>query len=124
VEKPMKKFFTLLTFIFSLCIFLVQNSYAYNKLEFILDNKTENIKIYPNPIVDDALIKISPDIDLVENKVSVVFYNLLGKEIYKIYQVKEYEIKLSKEVFRSNGVYFYQLKLDDRIQNTGKLIIK
>jgi hypothetical protein len=124
VEKPMKKIFTLLTFIFSLSIFLVQNSYAYNKLEFILDNKTENIKIYPNPIVDDALIKISPDIDLVENKVSVVFYNLLGKEIYKISQVKEYEIKLSKEVFRSNGVYFYQLKLDDRIQNTGKLIIK
>lgn len=120
----MKKIFTLFTFIFSLSIFLVQNSYAYNKLEFILDNKTENIRIYPNPIVDDALIKISSDIDLVENKVSVVFYNLLGKEIYKISQVKEYEIKLSKEVFKSNGVYFFQLKLDDRIQNTGKLIIK
>lgn len=120
----MNKNFTFLILSFIFLSLFAQQTLANTKFEYTTDNKSENIKVYPNPLVDIATIKISADIDLSENKVSIVFYNLLGKEVYKIAQVKEYDIKISKDNFKFNGVYFYQLKIDERVQNTGKLIVK
>ncbi|QQR99208.1 MAG: T9SS type A sorting domain-containing protein [Sphingobacteriales bacterium] len=120
----MSRKFTFQSLVLILLMFVAQNIHANNRLESFLDSKTESIKVYPNPLVDDAIIKINEDIDLSNSKVSVVFYNLLGKEVYKINTVKEYEVKISKDSFKYTGVYFYQLKIDERIQSTGKLIVK
>lgn len=118
----MRRIFTLLL----LLLFLLPISeriQAGSSLE-ILETKSELIKIYPNPIITDAQVRINPDINLETSKVSIVFYNLIGKEIFKIAQVKEYEILINKDSFKSNGVFFYQLKDEASVLATGRLIVK
>ncbi len=82
------------------------------------------IKFYPNPMVSDATIKISEDVDLEKNKVSIVFYNIVGSEVYRVNQIKDYEQKITKENFKNAGIYFYQLKIDEKIITTGRVTVK
>lgn len=119
----MSKIITYTTFFLSIMIFPTKSSLAKNSLELIETN-TENIKIYPNPIVDAAFIEINAAIDLNSKRVTIVFYNLLGKEVYRINQVKDHQIKISKDTFKTSGVYLYQLKIDEQLINTGKIIVK
>ncbi len=84
----------------------------------------ELIKFYPNPMVTDANIKISEDIDLNTSKVTLVFYNIVGSEVYRINQVKDYEQKITRDAFKNSGIYFYQLKVDDKVTTTGRITVK
>lgn len=120
----MRQLFTCLFFIIASNLFLSQNLYANSRFEYISDNRIESVKIFPNPIVDNAVLQISRDINLNESRVSVTFYNIVGKEIFKIAQVKDYEIVITKDNFKSSGMYFYQLRIDEKIQSTGKAIVK
>ncbi|MCZ2393904.1 MAG: T9SS type A sorting domain-containing protein [Chitinophagales bacterium] len=81
------------------------------------------IKVYPNPISTEAIIKLSDAIDKDNHKVSVTFYNVVGKEILKISNIKESEIRFNRENFVS-GMYIYQLRIDDRTQYTGRITVK
>ena len=82
------------------------------------------IKFYPNPMITDANIKISEEVDLERSKVSVIFYNIVGSEVYKINQVKEYDLKIYREIFKNAGIYFYQLKVDESVMSTGRITVK
>lgn len=82
------------------------------------------IKFYPNPMLTDANIQISEDIDLERSKVAVVFYNIVGSEVFRINQVKEYEQKITRDIFKNSGIYFYQLKVDDKVTTTGRITVK
>jgi hypothetical protein len=82
------------------------------------------VKFYPNPMTTDATVKISEDIDLDKNKVSIVFYNIVGSEVYRVNQIKDYEQKITKENFKNAGIYFYQLKIDEKIITTGRVTVK
>jgi hypothetical protein len=84
----------------------------------------ELIKFYPNPMLTDANIVISEDIDLEKSKVTVVFYNIVGSEVYRINQVKDYEQKITRDAFKNSGIYFYQLKVDDKVTTTGRITVK
>ncbi|MCB0509086.1 MAG: T9SS type A sorting domain-containing protein [Chitinophagales bacterium] len=84
----------------------------------------EIIKLYPNPMITDATIKISEDINLDNQKVSIVFYNMVGSEVYKVSQIKNYEQKITKESFKNSGIYFYQLIVDNKIASTGRITVK
>ena len=75
-------------------------------------------------MVSDASIKISSDIDMERSKVSIVFYNIIGSEVYKIAQVKDYDLKINKDVFKNSGIYFYQLKVDESVMSTGRITVK
>ena len=117
----MKKLFTFLFIFISFNIFVSQNTFASSL--FVADLK-ESISIYPNPIATNATIKISNEINLQESNVNVVFYNIVEKEIFKISQIKNYEINISRDNFKTSGLYFYQLNIDEKLQSTGKVIVK
>jgi len=124
----MRRTFTLLFLLFASISFLPNLSTAKNSLlEASVDARygdKDLIKFYPNPMVSDATIKVSDDLDLEHTKVSIVFYNIVGSEVYKINQVKEYEEKINRDVFKNAGIYFYQLKSDDKVITTGRITVK
>jgi hypothetical protein len=121
--------FTSIILLFALSIFLPKFSVAKNS--FLEASYTdarygdkELIKFYPNPLITDATIKVSDDIDLEHTKITIVFYNIVGSEVYRITQMKEYEEKISRDVFKNAGMYFYQLKADDKVISTGRITVK
>ncbi len=123
----MRKTFTLLLLLFTTIYISPQLSRA---SVFELNN-TDNrfgdkevIKLYPNPMTSEANIKISEEVDLQFSKVSVVFYNIVGSEVFKISQVKDYEQKITRDIFKSSGIYFFQLKVDEKVISTGRITVK
>ena len=128
VNKLMIKTITYLLLLSASIIFLPKLSQAKSSLEVcVTDAKyvdKDLIRFYPNPMVSDATIKISDDIDLEHTKMSIVFYNIVGSEVYKINQVKEYEEKISRDVFKNAGIYFYQLKADEKVITTDRITVK
>lgn len=124
----MRKTFTYLLLLFATVIFIPKNAGA-TALSFettvsdIYGDK-DLIKFYPNPLVTDATIKISDDIDVEHSKISIIFYNIVGSEVYRINQMKEAEEKISRDVFKNAGMYFYQLKVDDKVVSTGRITVK
>ena len=128
-NKPqlMRKTFTLLLLLFTTILISPQLSMASAYELSSTDNRygdKELIKLYPNPMTSEANIKISEDIDLQFSKVSVVFYNIVGSEVYKISQVKEYEQKITRDIFKNSGIYFFQLKVDEKVISTGRVTVK
>lgn len=85
--------------------------------------EVEYVKIYPNPVVSEATIKINDEVDLEKHKVSITFYNVVGKEVYKVSSLKEFEVRFNRDNFLP-GMYIYQLKIDDRTQSTGRITVK
>ncbi len=123
----MRKTFTLLLLLFTTILISPQLSMASAYELSSTDNRygdKELIKLYPNPMTSEANIKISEDIDLQFSKVSVVFYNIVGSEVYKISQVKEYEQKITRDIFKNSGIYFFQLKVDEKVISTGRVTVK
>ena len=76
------------------------------------------IKIYPNP--SNGVLSV-----FVKNFSSIInieIFNMLGKIIYsKQLDGDTSEINLSKQ---AKGIYFYQIKSEEEIINTGKIIIE
>ena len=81
------------------------------------------VKIYPNPVVSDANISINADLDLERYRVTVVFYNIVGKEVLRLSNIKQHDLRINRESFVS-GMYIYQLKVDDKVQSTGRISFK
>ena len=128
-NKPrlMRKTFILLLLLFTTIIISPQLSMASVYELSSTDNRygdKELIKLYPNPMTSEANIKISDEIDLQFSKVSVVFYNIVGSEVFKISQVKDYEQKITRDIFKNSGIYFFQLKVDDKVISTGRITVK
>ncbi|MFN8236552.1 MAG: T9SS type A sorting domain-containing protein [Chitinophagales bacterium] len=123
----MRKTFTLLLLLFTTIIISPQlsvaSSYELSSTDTRYGDK-ELIKLYPNPMTSEANIKISDEIDLQFSKVSVVFYNIVGSEVFKINQVKDYEQKITRDIFKSSGIYFFQLKVDEKVISTGRITVK
>lgn len=129
VNKPMCRTFTTIILLFAMTIFLPKFSIA-KSASFEVSatdaryGDKDLIKFYPNPLVSDATIKVSDDIDLDRTKVSIIFYNMVGSEVYRITQMKDYEEKITRDVFKNAGMYFYQLKIDDKVVSTGRITVK
>lgn len=129
VEKgysvSMKRTFSVFALLFATCLFSAQTLKAERSLESaMVDNKADLVKIFPNPVVADAIVRIQDDVDLENSKVSIVFYNLIGSEEFEIQQIKDYDQKIYRDNFKSAGIYFYQLKVDDKIVSTGRITVK
>ena len=81
VQKPMCRTFTLLFLLFASISFIPKSSSAASMFEISnVDAKfgeKDLIKFYPNPMITDANIKISEEVDLERSKVSVIFYNIV-----------------------------------------------
>ena len=81
------------------------------------------VKIYPNPVTTEATIRINDAVDLNKSKVSITFYNVVGKEVLKLSNIKDVEVRFNRDNL-STGMYIYQLRIDDRTQSTGRIIVK
>jgi hypothetical protein len=128
VDKTMRRTFTLICLVCASVIFSPKNSVAAVTFEAgAVDSRygdKDMIKVYPNPMLADATIKIYDEIDLQSSKVSVLFYNIVGSEVLRINQIKDYEYKITRDLFKNSGIYFYQLKVDDKVVSTGRLTVK
>jgi len=127
--KPMLKTFTLVVLLLTTTVLFPNTLVAStNAVESAcLDAKfgeKDLIKFYPNPMVTDATVKVSEEVDLERNKVSIVFYNIVGTEVYKLNQVKDYEVKIYRDLFKNAGIYFYQLMVDESVMSTGRITVK
>ncbi len=126
--KPMRKTFTLILLLFLSVLFFPKHTRANFTIETAYSDvrygEKDMVKLYPNPLVSESTIKINDELNLETTKVSIVFYNILGSEIFKINQIKEYEQKIGRELFKNAGIYFYQLKVDDKIISTGRFTVK
>lgn len=119
------------TFIIILCtalFFSPKQVAAFSAVELSsVDSKfgdKDMVKFYPNPMTTNAVLKISEEVDLERSKVVVIFYNIVGSEVYKISNVRDYEQKIDREIFKSTGIYFFQLKVDETILSTGRITVK
>jgi hypothetical protein len=89
-----------------------------------VDNlKKEEVRIYPNPMISDATIRFSEELDFNTQKVSFQVYNLVGEVVFRINSVKSTEVVLPREPFL-RGMYFYQLNIDGKVVTTGKITVK
>lgn len=124
----MYKTFTLIIILCTALFFSPKQAAAFSAVELSsVDNKfgdKDMVKFYPNPMTTNAVLKISEEVDLERSKVVVIFYNIVGSEVHKISNVRDYEQKIDREIFKSTGIYFFQLKVDETILSTGRITVK
>jgi hypothetical protein len=124
-SSPMKRTFTFSGLLLTVFLFSAQAVQANRLMEAsAFDNKADLVKIFPNPVVADAIVRIQEDVDLDNSKVSIIFYNLVGAEVFEIHQIKDYDQKIYRDNFKNAGIYFFQLKVDDKIVSTGRITVK
>lgn len=104
-------------FLLLLCLLLFQPAMANDEL------RKDEVRIFPNPFTTEATIRLSSQIDFNTQKVSFQIFNLVGEVVYRVPMVKSSEIKVSREPF-VRGMYFYQLNIDGKVVNTGKITVK
>jgi hypothetical protein len=84
------------------------------------ENDNLYFNLYPNPFTDYATIEF-------ENKnsenYSIKIYNNLGQVVKIISNIITNKIKINRENL-SSGIYFFQLKNDSGIRQTGKLVVE
>ncbi len=82
-----------------------------------------SINIYPNPVVYEANITLDKTIDLLDNEVSLYFFNIVGEEIHILESIQNHNFTVNKENFKKSGIYLYQLKINGEVLKTGKISI-
>ena len=81
------------------------------------------INIFPNPVVYEANITLDKDIDLMDNEVSLYFYNIVGEEVHILEGIQNHQFVVNKEHFKKSGIYLYQLQMNGEVLRTGKINI-
>ncbi len=120
----MIKYFTRFFFSLLFIIFFGTSSHAYTLWsDDYKAYEKEFVKVYPNPVVNTATIKISKDIDLSNDKVSFTIYNIMGNEVFRVANVEDDIISISHEKF-SPGLYFFQLRSNNKVISSGRITFK
>ncbi len=118
------KYFTRYFFSFLFIIFCGIQSQAYTLWgDDYKAYEREFVKVYPNPVVNTATIKISKDLDLVNDKVSLTIYNIMGNEVYRLANVEEDLVSISHDKF-APGLYFFQLRSNNKVISSGRITFK
>lgn len=107
-------------------LMICMHTHAYNFNLYNDENKPfekEFVRIFPNPMVSTATIKLSKEIDLDAEKTTLTFYNLMGKEVYRISNISEDVFTITKDKF-APGIYFYQLRSNNKVLSSGRITVK
>lgn len=88
-----------------------------------LDKFKNSIKVYPNPMIDQATIAFDPASLNAFGKISFVLCDINGREVKKIEQLASSATKLARG-YLSNGVYIYKFISDDRLLASGKIVLQ
>ncbi len=83
----------------------------------------ENIlQIYPNPLNSRATLTI-PNIEQYPSGLKIVIYDILGREVRRIENIRTGEIEISRDNL-SGGVYLYKVLHEKDVLQTGKIMIR
>ncbi len=83
-----------------------------------------NVNVYPNPMIDQAVIAINSNINY--NNISLVVYDVAGRQVY----IENTAIKqgLNQIIINKNsitsGIYFYNIMQNTESLTQGKLMVK
>jgi hypothetical protein len=77
-----------------------------------------SVSIYPNPFDNTATLHISN----VNGNVSLAMYDVLGKEVKNIMNIKNENVLINRDNL-PDGIYFYQVKNNDSTIATGKIVL-
>ena len=94
----------------------------FNGIE-VIDAFKSSLKIYPNPIVENATIAFSPESLNAFAKISFTMYDVNGREVKHIEELTNAETELSRD-YLGNGIYIYKIVGDDYLLASGKLILQ
>lgn len=83
-------------------------------------NLNNQVNFYPNPFRTTGTILISPEINT--QGMSVTIYDVTGRVIRKV-ETNEHKITIDRTSM-VNGIYFYELKTNNNVIKTGKIIIE
>lgn len=97
-------------------VVVIQNAVGINEL------KNENtFKVFPNPAKGEITIQIQ-DSKLKTQDLRIEIYDIAGKKVKDISEIKGNEVKISLATF-SQGVYFVELKDKNGITYSGEKVI-
>ena len=88
-----------------------------------MDKFKSSVKIYPNPIVENATISFNPECLNAFAKISFTLYDVNGREVKFIKELNTSETTINRDELRS-GIYIYKFIGDDNLLATGKLILQ
>lgn len=77
-----------------------------------------SVSIYPNPFDNTATLHISN----VSGNVSLALYDVLGKEVKNIMNIKNENVQINRDNL-PDGIYFYQVRNNDNTIATGKIVL-
>lgn len=78
------------------------------------------VKIFPNPITDESIIKIE---GLTNSPIKLEIFNLIGIQLYSKNLNKEYSAEINRDKFKP-GLYLYKVSSQSRILKTGKFVVQ
>ncbi len=79
------------------------------------------ITVYPNPVVQSTLISLPENLEL--NNITLDIFDVQGKIIKTISDLKNHQYILSRNDFNTAGVYFVRIKSDKYLE-TVKLLVQ
>lgn len=82
-----------------------------------------SVKIYPNPVKDNATISFDPESLNAFGTISFTLYDISGKEVLRKDRFTSSETKISRDDIR-NGIYIYKFTGDNNILASGKIILQ
>ncbi len=88
-----------------------------------LEKFKSSVKIYPNPIIENAIISFAPASLNAFSKISFTLYDIKGREVKYIEQLMSSETSLARDQL-ANGIYIYKFVGDNKLLSTGKIILQ
>jgi hypothetical protein len=83
-------------------------------------HSNNDVSFYPNPFRSSGTIMISPEINT--TGMIVTIYDVTGRTVKKI-TTNEHKITIDREEML-NGIYFYELKTNNNVIKTGKIVVE
>lgn len=80
-----------------------------------------HLTVYPNPMVDAAVINVSHETQL--NNAELQIHDMMGKQVRRIANINRNSVRVEREGLPA-GIYVYTLTQDENIIGTGKLMMK
>lgn len=80
------------------------------------------VSIFPNPFDNSATLSLDPELLRSAGPVSLTLFDIIGNQAGVSLNISSENYVLNRDGL-SNGVYFYQLKNEEKVFATGKLIL-
>ncbi|MGZ4034318.1 MAG: T9SS type A sorting domain-containing protein [Bacteroidia bacterium] len=88
-----------------------------------LNKFKSSVKIYPNPMVDNATIAFDPASLNAFNKISFELFDINGREVKSIERIESSETQINRD-YLGSGIYIYKFTGDNILLASGKIILQ